>query len=330
MKKVANDSSEELQQLFSQTAIKKKLDPGIIEKDFWVCWMLDYLFDQNKFKSQIEFKGGTSLSKAFNVISRFSEDIDLILDWRVLGLTDDVLWEKRSNTKQSEFIRETNKRTSEFLHDSFLPVMRSDFDILLKKEYRLSILGEDQTITFAYPRMFDEKAVLQEIRLEIGVLGAWTPASIRQITPYVAEEYPRLFSKPEASVKTVDVERTFWEKATILHGEAFREDGQTPSRYSRHYYDMYCLIKSPIINTAIQRIDLLEKVVEFKKRFYYSFRAHYDLAKVGSLRLIPPDTSWPVLRSDYSNMKNMIFGEYPSFEEILDCLSDAEKRINAL
>jgi len=330
MKKVANDNPEELQQLFSQTALKKKLSPGIIEKDFWVCWMLDYLFDQNMFRNQVEFKGGTSLSKAFNIISRFSEDIDLILDWRVLGLTDDVLWAKRSNTKQSEFIKETNKRTSEFLCDSFLPVMKRDFDLLLNKEYRLDILSEEQTIVFAYPRMFDEKSVLQEIRLEIGVLGAWTPASIQHITPYVAEEYPWLFSKPETSVKTVDAERTFWEKATILHGEAFREDGRVPFRYSRHYYDMYCLIKSAIINTALQQIDLLEKVVGFKNRFYYSLRARYDLAKVGSLRLIPPETSWPVLRRDYSNMKNMIFGEYPSFEEILNCLSDTEKRINAL
>lgn len=108
---------------------------------------------------------------------------------------------------------------------------------------------------FAYPNLFTDVSTLQVIRLEIGALAAWTPAELVNIVPYAAEQYPKLFKQKEVSVLTVAPERTFWEKATILHHEANRpEHLLMPQRYSRHYYDLYCMAKSPIKEKAFEQL----------------------------------------------------------------------------
>ena len=197
MIEIANLPADDRRELFHNTAAKIGLHDAIVEKDFWVCLTLDYLFHRSPWKEAVTFKGGTSLSKGYHLISRFSEDIDLILDWRVLGYGIDEPWEKRSNTKQ-------------------------------------------------------DASTLQVIRLEIGALAAWTPAELVDIVPYAAEQYPQLFKQKEVSVLTVAPERTFWEKVTILHHEANRpEHLSMPERYSRHYYDLYCMAKSPVKEKSI-------------------------------------------------------------------------------
>lgn len=115
MRNVAMLSDNDRRELFRNTADKMGLHDAIVEKDFWVCFTLDYLFHRSPWKDSITFKGGTSLSKAFHLISRFSEDIDLILDWRVLGYQKEEPWEKRSNTKQDAFNKEANAVRKYFL-----------------------------------------------------------------------------------------------------------------------------------------------------------------------------------------------------------------------
>lgn len=112
---VARFSDNDKRILFRNTAHKMGLNDTVVEKDFWVCFTLDYLFHRSPWMDFITFKGGTSLSKAFNLISRFSEDIDLILDWRLLGYGKDEPWEQRSNTKQDAFNKEANIRAEIFL-----------------------------------------------------------------------------------------------------------------------------------------------------------------------------------------------------------------------
>ena len=121
MRNIARLSDNDRRELFRNTADKMGLNDAIVEKDFWVCFTLDYLFHRSPWKESITFKGGTSLSKAFHLISRFSEDIDLILDWRVLGYGKDEPWEKRSNTKQDAFNKEANARAEVFLAETFCP-----------------------------------------------------------------------------------------------------------------------------------------------------------------------------------------------------------------
>jgi len=133
----------------------------------------------------------------------------------------------------------------------------------------------------------------------------------------------------KCGLKAIKAERTFWEKVTILHHEAHRPETSTvPLRYSRHYYDLFMLSRSDIKNSALKDIELLKNVVEFKKKFYPRGWARYDLAVPGTMKLIPPDNVLKFLRTDYREMRNMIFGEYPSFENIIQGLTMLEKEIN--
>ena len=194
MRKIAKLNEKDRKALFHNTAAKMGMTDAIIEKDFWVCFMLDYLFHRCKWKDNIAFKGGTSLSKSFGLIERFSEDIDLILDWRVIGYEKDEPWQERSNTKQDFFNKEANEKTEKFLKEKFLPVITTDLEKELGYAVNCYIEKNDpQTVVFAYNRSFEDISILPVIRLEIGALASWTPAKKKAITPYAAEQYPHLF-----------------------------------------------------------------------------------------------------------------------------------------
>ena len=332
MRKIANLNENDRKALFHNTAAKMGMTDAIIEKDFWVCYMLDYLFHRCAWKDHIAFKGGTSLSKSYGLIERFSEDIDLILDWRVLGYSINEPWEERSNTKQDAFNKEAGARTEAFLKNEFMPSITADLQKELPTPIKCTIEDDDpQTVVFAYDRAFDDFSILPVIRLEIGALAAWTPAAPKQITPYAALHYARLFDEPTTEILTVLPERTFWEKVTILHREAYRPENSTvPTRYSRHYYDLWCMAKSPVKVAAFADIDLLEKVVRFKEKFYRCSWAKYDEAKPGTMKLIPSEKNIKALREDYEHMKNMIYGEKPELDVILSAVKMLEDEINAL
>lgn len=330
MRNIAKINENDRKALFHNTAAKMGMTDAIVEKDFWVCYMLDYLFHRSAWKDNIAFKGGTSLSKAYGLIERFSEDIDLILDWRVLGYGINEPWQERSNTKQDIFNKEANARAEVFLRDTFLPALLADLTAELGGKVNCFIDDNDpQTVKIVYPNSFSDSSILQEIRLEIGALAAWTPVKEATITPYSAQLYERLFAQPSTDVLTVLPERTFWEKVTILHREAFRpEERPFPSRYSRHYYDLYKMMKSSVKNSALADNDLLERVVKFKDKFYRCPWARYDLANRGTMKLLPPDYNISKLRADYEHMQNMLFGEKPTFDEIMDAMAKLETEIN--
>lgn len=329
MNKVISFPAEERETLFRNTAAKCGMSEGIVEKDFWVCWALDYLFHSCPWADNLAFKGGTSLAKCFGLIERFSEDIDVILDWQLLGYKANEPWAERSRTKQDKFNKEANAKTEVFLQETFLPQLRKDFTTLLTNDFSLYIDDTDpQTVCFAYPRIFTENAIVSVVRIEIGALAAWTPVQNSTVTSYAAQRYPQVFESPSTEILTVAPERTFWEKVTILHKEAFRINDKFPPRYSRHYYDLYCMDQSPVKERAYADFGLLERVVRFKDRFYPAGSAHYELAKPGTMRLIPPDDCIEALKDDYEHMRNMIFGEQPDFGDIMDCIQRLEWEIN--
>ena len=308
------------------------MNDAIIEKDFWVCFTLDCLFHRFAWKNSLTFKGGTSLSKAFNLISRFSEDIDLILDWRVLGYEKDEPWKERSHTKQNSFNKEANIKAEVFLKEEFCSALQEEISREIGQSANIYMDDKDrQTVIFSYPRLFANQSTLQVIRLEIGALAAWTPAQIVQIVPYAATCYPYVFEQKCTAILTVAPERTFWEKATILHHEANRpESSKIPQRYSRHYYDLYRMSMSPVKERAFSKRDLLKKVVDFKMKFYPRPWAKYEEAVCGRLKLVPPDFRFAELSQDYRSMKEMLYEDVPSFENIMHSLSDLEKEINVL
>ncbi|MEG1847647.1 MAG: nucleotidyl transferase AbiEii/AbiGii toxin family protein [Lachnospiraceae bacterium] len=332
MYRIVKYSEDERRILFRNTSQKMNIHEAIIEKDFWVCLTLDYLFHKCEYSKVFTFKGGTSLSKCYGLIHRFSEDIDLILDWRTLGYKVNEPWEERSNTKQEAFNKEENCRAEDFLRDKLLPILKKDLSDIMGEEALLYIDEVDpQTICFSYPHIFQTESILQVIRLEIGALAAWTPAKEVSIESYAAACYPRVFEQKETIVLTAAAARTFWEKVTILHHEANRpENLLMPERYSRHYYDLYCIAHSENKKPAFEDIDLLRRVVEFKMKFYPRKWAQYEKAVPGTMKLVPPDYRLDAIKKDYENMSEMIFGEYPSFDELMLYLSELESEINQL
>ncbi len=184
MNSIANSSSDFREELFLITAKKLSIAGGIIEKDFWVCWLLDYLFHKNPWSKSIAFKGGTSLSKCYGLIERFSEDIDIIMDWCVLGYELNEPYIDRNRTKQDQFNKAMNANTEVFLQSSFMPALEKDISSLLHSDFSLYIDDIDpQTICFAYPKVFTESSILPVIRIEIGALAAWTALQDAVIAP---------------------------------------------------------------------------------------------------------------------------------------------------
>ena len=323
MRRIACRSAEDRRALFRNAAARLGMSAAITEKDFWVCWLLDHLFHRSPWKDAFIFKGGTSLSKGFDLIKRFSEDIDLVLDWRILGYGTNEPWLQRSNTKQDLFNAEANARAAAFLSESFLPRLCADLSAELGEPAVLRIDPDDpQTVKFSYPRTSADPSILQEIRMEIGPLAAWTPFESRAVRPYAATVYERLFETVQTVVPTVLPERSFWEKATILHREAMRaESGTVPVRYSRHYYDLWCMAKAGVDTRALECPGLLARVVRFKEKFYRCSWARYDLAKQpAGIHLVPKPVHAAVLAADYAHMRNMIFGSAPDFSAILESL----------
>ena len=331
MNDFANLKTDERADVFTQTASRMKTsNVAIVEKDFWVCYVLKHLFETETLKDKIVFKGGTSLSKAFDLINRFSEDVDLILDWRALGYELKEPWQPRSNTQQDLFNKDANHKVEKYIETVFLPAINDKVGKHLKEPFKFEIDPDDkQTVLFLYPRKYSDNAILPEVRLEIGALATWTPSAKTPISPYSAKYFPYLFKEPSIEIITVLPERTFWEKITILHRESFRPEGSPlPHRYSRHYYDVYCMMNSPVKEKALKGLALLEKVVSFKDKFYHSPWGRYDLAKPGSIRLMPPEHNIQALRSDYEQMLGMLYGVKPTFDEIMGSLARLEEEIN--
>lgn len=304
MSKLLKISSEELELVIQNTSDKLSMSKAIVEKDLWVCMILKYLFENFKYKDAIVFKGGTSLSKVYKLIERFSEDIDLALDWKVLGYKSEEPYKDRSNTKQLKFNDKLNEDTKVFLRDEFLPVLENDFkDALKGKDYKFYIDEFDgQTICFDYPKNHKDSSIIQVIRLEIGSLAEPIPASRREIKTYIEEVYPEVFDE-NIQVVAVDSLRTFYEKITILHREANRVNGNYPTRYSRHFYDVYKILLTDIKEKSFDNLDLLKAVIEFKKKFYACNWAKYDDIMEGNIKLIPSDEALEIFSKDYDSMK---------------------------
>ena len=172
-------------------------------------------------------------------------------------------------------------------------------------------------------------AIRPQVKLEIGPLASWVPSAKQMIRPYAAEEYPDVFDDPECSVVAITAERTFWEKATILHQQAHRTT-RMPVGYSRHYYDLFHLANSSIKTSAFSDLELLNDVVRFKQQFYLCPWAKYEEAVPGSFRLVPPEHINKQLASDYDKMHAMIFETPPMWDEIINSMGELEAEINSL
>jgi nucleotidyltransferase AbiEii toxin of type IV toxin-antitoxin system len=329
MNRVAALTTVQRSELFELTAERRGMSVAVVEKDFWVCWTLKRLFEHSDLSKLLIFKGGTSLSKVFGLIDRFSEDIDLILDWRVV--TDEDPLADRSNNQQARLNEEVNAKACAYIAGPLKKWLQEALGEYCSIEINTEERGFGHIVRVKYPEPSTAGNLLPYIQLEIGPLASWLPHSKYTVRSYVAEEFPDQFEDPDCPVHAIDAHRTFWEKATILHHEANRPDSSAvPARYSRHYYDLYLMAGTDVKTSALKNLPLLQDVVAFKKKFYPRGWAEYDQAKPGTFKLIPPEHILKAMRDDYDAMQEMIFGRRPPFDEIITGLSELEAEINAL
>ncbi len=301
----------------------------IVEKDLWVVWMLEQLFTLSPQLGPFTFKGGTSLSKGFNAIQRFSEDIDISIDRARLGYPDDAYFYSAGSAKETRRrVEEIRGTVRAYTMDNILPALRTRVAQELRGSWALDIDAEG-SLRFRYPtaQRGEIGYVRPDVLIEFGHADSW-PAQDVAVTPYL----DRLDAVSGAiDVRVLDPRRTFWEKATILHEIAHRyETIGFPQRYSRHYYDLAVLSRSDIGAEAIRNTNLLAAVARFKNVFFYSGRARYDLAKPGTLRLMFPAYRREVIAADYGEMRPMLFGDVLSFDEVCLRIMELETLVNGL
>jgi len=339
MDSVAVLSNKERDDLFKETAAKRNMaNSAIIEKDFWVCWTLDKLFAIEQLRPYLIFKGGTSLSKVYNVINRFSEDIDLSISRECFGFSEKEYLSEDMGTKELQRRKKAlGKKCSDYVSQMIFPALRKSIDEVLGKgnSWVLKIDEHDPyTLLFEYPRtsnsLSDYSYIQSSIKLELGARSDHWPSSMHEIKSYAAEEFPNYFKKISCSVKTLGVERTFWEKVMALHAEAHRTEAPKYSpRFSRHYYDVAMMINKGIGDSALSDLNLLDAVRRHDILFWTAKWASYETARPGTLRLIPLESRQKELKGDYQLLiKEMVFSSAPTFEETMGTLRLFEDNIN--
>lgn len=340
MDDVARFSPNDRADLFRATAGNRGFNPVIAEKDFWVCWTLKRLFTLPDEPAGLVFKGGTSLSKAYRAIERFSEDVDLSFDRSDLGFGGDAdPSNAASKSKQQDQIEMLREACAEMIRDALLPRLQASIEQQLGADgWRLELDAEEQdgqTVNFHFPQSGltsgSTAAYLRPfIRLEMGARGEPWPSELVAIQSFAAEDFPATFTDPACKVKVIAAERTFWEKATILHmwHHAAREKPMG-ERQARHYYDVVKLYQSAVGERALADLGLLRSVAAHKSVFFARAWAKFDEAVPGTLRLVPPGDRLAEVGRDYERMRvEMIYGESPALEEVVAILGELEARVN--
>jgi hypothetical protein len=325
--------------LFLTTANRLGAPVGNIEKDFWVCWTLNALYHERPAGApRLLFKGGTSLSKAYGLINRFSEDIDVTV------FRDDL--DETATIEELEILPNKKRRARlDAIRDACRAYIMGPLQEFLNARIaeatdgsaRVEVDSADpdgQTLLVWYPEVErrDGAYVRPVVRIESGAKSALNPNRSIAIKPYISEETPE-FDLTIPAVTTIEASRTFWDKVVIAHGlrrwyerrGVLRQEGQ---RVSRHYYDLHCLLNSEVGKTALADGKLGVDCVRHARMFFD--RTDYDLASAvpGTFALAPTDKMVDGLRTDYAKTTAMVFGTAPAFEEILASTTKIERVLN--
>lgn len=333
-------SREDQRLAIEQTAARKGWVASSVEKDFWVCWTLEQSFALPELAGHLTFKGGTSLSKAWGLIDRFSEDIDLTIGRDALGFGGENSPERAPSAKQqAKRLKALREACGTFVRNTLLPKLSDRFaDELGGNDSQLNLDADDpdgQTLLFFYPTNFggeQARYVRPIVKIEFGARSDPWPAHERPIHPVIAAVFPRLFSQPETIVHALAPERTFWEKAMLLHEETYRpSDKQRRPRMARHYYDLFRLIQGGIAAKAVEDIDLFKQVLEHRYVFFAQNWIDYQKMAPETLRLSPLPNQEQSWRQDYVAMQAEMFTEAPpDFDAVLDLIRQFEDAMHGL
>jgi len=321
-------------------ALRTGVSAVILEKDFWVSWLLGVLFALPEVGPHLVFKGGTSLSKVFGVIDRFSEDIDLCLVPAFVGADAQAFDALGSRTRRDAAVLEMQRLCGVKAQQVVQPLLESAIRKALGSpqgadawlRYEMDAAARSPILYFQYPAQARGgfAYIQREVKLELGTLTDQQPTGRYPVRPLMADSFPALFENWACEVTALALERTFWEKATILHSEFFRPDDQAmPDRYARHYSDMARLMERADATQHLADAALCAHVVDWKSRVFARGWARYDLARAGTFRLLPAPARRVALAQDYAAMQQMFMSTPQSFDQILERLEAAEAQLNA-
>ncbi len=337
---VIGATDAERRDLFLGAAARLGTPVQNVEKDFWVCWTLDVLF--NGFASggpRLLFKGGTSLSKAFGLISRFSEDIDITVFREDLGQA----------VEAADLDRLTGKKRRaklDAIRDACRAYIAGPFTTQLnelaakgmsKGGFKMETDLDDkdgQTVLFWYPAVAATEGdyIRAAVKIEAGAKSALDPHIAATVAPYVAQDLLDLNLSVD-NVTTVKPQRTFWDKVMILHGlhqwyenrGELRHGGQ---RVSRHYYDIHRLAQAEGVEEWQADQGLATDCATHARLFFGSPDLGLDTAAAGSFTLSPGEKMRNDLEKDYAAMSGMIFGDVPSLDTVLSSVAAVQKTLN--
>lgn len=329
---------ERRQVLFDEAGARLGLSAGSVEKDLWVCWVLRSLFTLPASSRHLTFKGGTSLSKGWRLIQRFSEDLDIVLDRDVLGFRGEQSPEAAPSQKQrAKRLDALRVACQQYVRDTLLPELDHALEAspLDRDRWRLVLDPDDvdaQTILFTYPAVAARGDYIRPVvKIELGARSDTEPSAEPRITPYVAEALPDVGGDCTFTVRAVAPERTFWEKVALLHEEAHRTSGAAPkARLARHYYDLWALIQSGVADRALADPDLFARVAAHRVVFFRKRQEAQASLRPGRLSMLPSSERRSAWKQDYDAMReSMFFGDVPTFDNILTVVAEFERRFNA-
>ncbi len=321
---------EEQVELFAQVGVKRNLPPQAIEKDAWVTLMLRMIFT-SELAPHFIFKGGTSLSKAFNLIERFSEDLDLGIDRSYLGFEGEL-----SKGEIRKLRRACHSFVSQELTD-LLQNQLNDYGIaaglveILVENERISD-QDPETIQVNYQSVFDEKTYLpQRVLIEVSARSLREPFQNVKIKSLIDLQYPGMdFVEPEFEVQATNVQKTFLEKLILLH-----EEFQKPSekirhlRMSRHFYNLGQILNTEFGQDALKDRELFQSIIEHRRALTPVKTTDYDTLSLETLKITPPAEQLKNYKSDYKEMQNsMIHGDSQEFDTLLEKINDNLRKVN--
>lgn len=316
-------SSAEQQEVINAAAPILGILPAVVEKDVWVCATLDALFSIPDRRPMV-FKGGTSLSKVFNLIERFSEDIDISVNF----LKD--YGESISKTKASRSRVEIEANLQTYKKEVLFPALKKH---ITNPGVTIEAGDTEWEIHVTYKSVLAsrEDYIKTRVKIELSGRNETEPSEKHTVKPYLAEQTSGLIF-PEATIDALLAERTFWEKVTLIHAGLHTGDIEnTPERMSRHWSDVSVLMKTETGERAIKDQDLCLRVINHKDAFWRDGKAKYDDCRNKKFRLVPTGDALMLLEADYQTMlkAGMFFSEKPaSFEEIMDDIRKLEAHLN--
>lgn len=302
------------------------IKPYFLEKDIWICWVLKELFTLPK---KMAFKGGTSLSKCFSLIDRFSEDVDVTIDYREFMPDLDLLNESKNALKNKR--EKLKNEVNDYIITTVIPMFEKTFSAQFSNEKLNYKFEAGERLYIYYPSVFERNAddyVKDNVLIEFGGTNKTEPNEESIVKPYLNIDG---LIVPTAKVSVYSPARTFWEKVTLIHVECHRGRlTDAPERLSRHWYDLAKLSQSWVKSNALQNKALLHDVLIVKKAFFNASYANYDLCLDGQFRLVPNDDEIANLKADYIEMQDAgMFSQKPQlFDEIVDILKKLELEIN--